>query len=333
MYDRIKIRLYDLPDGYDYARVLSMLTDVKVSDDGKGFGKWRGRNVVATANYVQFDGSLPKCLYRHNLTSLRLSEVEGLIGRMSEDLGVPMCRAEVMELEFANNFIVSKPPARDLDMMIGIPKFKDNSWDGTKYFDCGGVRVKFYDKVREARRKREMPPFGDVPPYQLRYELTFDGDKLESLFGHTLLMEELWTKPVFWRLVSEWVNYYDMVEKRPMGYEDVDFSAFKSVKDFDRWAICMLNQRQSLSYYQSENLSYYMKHIIFKNRPNPCSKDRVLHAQIQRRIKEAVEWGYRNLPGYDLMAELQSLMEQYASYLLDSSPDGLTAEEQVELFG
>lgn len=53
MYDRIKIRLYDLPDGYDYARVLSMLTDVKVGDDGKGFGRWRGRNVVATANYVQ----------------------------------------------------------------------------------------------------------------------------------------------------------------------------------------------------------------------------------------------------------------------------------------
>ena len=97
--------------------------------------------------------------------------------------------------------------------------------------------------------------------------------------------------------------------------------------------VCMLNQRQSLSYYQSENLSYYMKYIIFKNRPNPCSKDRVLHAQIQRRIKEAVEWGYRNLPGYDLMAELQSLMEQYASYLLDSSPDGMTAEEQMELFG
>ena len=43
--------------------------------------------------------------------------------------------------------------------------------------------------------------------------------------------------------------------------------------------------------------------------------------------------GYRNLPGYDLMAELQSLMEQYASYLLDSSPDGMTAEEQMELFG
>ena len=34
-----------------------------------------------------------------------------------------------------------------------------------------------------------------------------------------------------------------------------------------------------------------------------------------------------------LVPELQSLMEQYASYLLDSSPNGMTAEEQMELFG
>ncbi len=325
MYDRIKIRLYNLPDGYDHTKVLSILTDVKVGDNDKLYGKWRGRNVVATADYVQFDGSLPKCIYKHNLTSLRLSDVEGLVRKMSKELGVPMDKAEVLELEFANNFIVSKPPARYLDMMIGIPKFKDNSWDGTRYFDCGGVRVKFYDKIKEAKKKREMPQFGDVPPYQLRYEVTFNGDKLQNMFGHTLLVEELWTKTVFWTLVSEWVNYYDMVTKRPVGYNDVDFSVFKSVKDFDRWVICMLNQRQ--------DLSYYMKHVIFKNRPDPCSKDRVIHGQIQKRIKEAVAWGYKNLPDYDLMGELQNLMEQYTSYLLDSSPDGMTVEEQAELFG
>lgn len=34
-----------------------------------------------------------------------------------------------------------------------------------------------------------------------------------------------------------------------------------------------------------------------------------------------------------LVTEPQSLMEQYASYLLDSSPDGMTAEEQMERFG
>ena len=320
MYDSIKIRLYNLPSDYDFAMVLSALDQVVIyENETGGHGKWRGRNVIATTDYVQFEGSLPKCLYGNNLRSLTLSEVKKLITKMSDDLGVPMNEAEVLDLEFAHNFIMQHQPIKYMNMLIGIPKFKDNSWDGTRYFEYGGIRVKFYDKVKEAKKKRELPKYGDIPPYQLRYEVTFESNKLETIFGKTLIMDDLWNKEVFWRLVSEWYEYYELLENRPQSSKDIDFNDFKSVKDFDKWVICMLNDEQ--------NLGYYIKHILFKHRSSPSGADRVLHGQIQKRIKEALKWSKVNLPKSDLMGELTMRIEAYLTDLYTMSADGLTTTE------
>ena len=78
MYDKIKLMLYDLPIGYNWQTVLQRTVDYFANGTG-GKGYWRGRRVIATEMYVSIEGSLPKCLWGHNLKTLSLKEVEGLI--------------------------------------------------------------------------------------------------------------------------------------------------------------------------------------------------------------------------------------------------------------
>ena len=76
-----------------------------------------------------------------------------------------------------------------------------------------------------------------------------------------------------------------------------------------------------------QNLGYYIKHILFKHRSSPSGADRVLHGQIQKRIKEALKWSKVNLPKSDLMGELTMRIEAYLTDLYTMSADGLTTTE------
>ena len=120
-------------------------------------------------------------------------------------------------------------------------------------------------------------------------------------------------------MAAEWFGYFELLEKRPHSSKDIDFSILSSIKDFDKWVICMLNDEQ--------NLGYYVKHVLFKHRSNPQGSHRALHGQIQKRIKEALKWDKANLPDSKLMDELTMLVEAYLTDLYNMSTDGLSTEE------
>lgn len=76
-----------------------------------------------------------------------------------------------------------------------------------------------------------------------------------------------------------------------------------------------------------------MKHVLFKFRANPQPADRVLHGQIQKKIQEALEWGKIHLDAPNLTLELTTKIEQYLTWLLEQSPDGMTIEEEQLVWG
>lgn len=327
MYDKIKLVLYNLPMDYDWQTVLKRIDTQSYFAKGTGgSGLWHGRRVIATETYVSFEGSLPKCLWRHNLKTLSLKEVEGLIMQLSEDLGVPMYEAVVESAEFAHNFAMEEPPIKYIQKLDAMKMFRPNGWGGTKYIDNEEVRCKFYDKMQEAKKKRELPKYGkgDLPSYLLRYEVTFYKKRLDNLFGRDIVAKELWSKQVFWTLVAEWFGYYEDTVKLPNDCWDVDFRIFETPKDFVNWCICIANAHQ--------NLSYYVKYVLFKLRPNPQPADRGLHKQIQKKIQDALRWGESHLVLPNLTLELTAKIEQYLVWLLEQSADGMSIAEERRIF-
>ena len=233
-------------------------------------------------------------------------------------------------LEFAHNFEMSQPPISYLRKLSGIKKFIPNQWSGersgTAYFDYEGTRIKFYDKMSEAKKKRELPKVGrnSLSNYLLRYEMTLGIDELFELFGKGITANELWDKYVFWKLVAEWFGYYEDIDKLPDDCWDVEFDTLKSAKDFDKWCICIANEGQ--------NLSYYMKYILFKNRKNRLPEDRILHTQFQKRIQEAIKWQKEHFKTSSLMEELTGKIEKYLVWLLEQSADGMSIAEEHRIF-
>ena len=192
MYDKIKLILYDLPTGYDWQTVLqrTVVKDYFANGTG-GKGYWLGRRVIATETYVSFEGSLPKCLWGHNLKTLSLQQVKWLIMKLSKDLGVPMHKAVVESAEFAHNFSMTEPPIMYMQKLDAMKKFRPNEWNGTKYIEDEEVRCKFYDKIQEEKKKRELPKYGreNLPRNLLRYEVTFSTKGLNRLFGRDIVAE------------------------------------------------------------------------------------------------------------------------------------------------
>lgn len=322
MYDKVKIVLYDLPTEYNWKSVLNSIEVQSFFADGTGgYGLWQGRKILATEMFVSFEGSLPKCLYKHNLNSLCLKEVKELVTHLSNDLGVPMYDADVKSVEFAHNFIMDNAPAQYTAKFIGCKGFTSNNWYDTLYEDNSKIRLKFYDKIKEAKKKRELPKYNkdELPKNLLRYEVTFKKDGLKDLFKRKLTAKDLWDKEVFMSFVVEWLGYYDDLIKLTDDYLNVDFNTFKSAKDFDRWCIYIVNSGQ--------NLSYYVKEVLFKNRANRHDDDRKLHAQIQKRISDANEWGKTHLPTSALVAELTIKIETYVNWLIEQSEDGMSTNE------
>lgn len=318
MYDNIVIRLEegDLPVGYDWQSVLSKSSQRLSYTTGNGVkGVWKGGWVTARNGYIEFKGSIPKCLYGHNcnVKPVTLSEIERLVDEMSADFSVPMQCAEVTQLEFSANFIVSHSPEAYINAVCGANGFDDWNIRGTKYIERKElVRLKFYDKLKEARSKKELPKPCPLSSNLLRYEMTLYHRVLRQMFGK-LRCADLWNKSVYWRLVSEWLYHFECLQFR-MVY-DADFRLFKNVTSFEDWAICTLDADYGL---------FGVVKSLFDTRSEPKPSDRTLHHKLKKRIDKAKARFAGRYKSPELIEELKNCVYGYLSWLYEHSPDRMS---------
>lgn len=81
-----------------------------------------------------------------------------------------------------------------------------------------------------------------------------------------------------------------------------------------------------------QNLSYYVKYVLFILRANPQPANRVLHGQIQKKIQDALEWGKQHLTLPNLTVKLADKIEQYLAWLPEQSADGMSIAEEHRTF-
>lgn len=331
MFDKVKLKLNKehLPAGYDWT---SVIDNVNVCNRGYyeggdgGWGEYRGRKIRAKNDYVIFEGSLSKCLFGNNIQTLTLAQVRQVIEMIGEELGVPMENAEVLELEFATNLTMSRRPVEYIRLLNGMKGYQKMNVAETVYFKNRQTQIKFYDKVLEAKKKRELPKHSEfgMAPYQLRYEVTFSKKSLAAMFGRTLQASDLWNKKVFYRLVAEWFGLYEEIDKLSDSPFGVTFNDIRTMRDFYTWCICIADVQQNMACYVKE---------LFHRRDNPQAEDRQAHSHIQRVIRSAQSWKAKHVRSSALIDELTGTLHTYLQWLLDYSTDGMTVEEQRELFG
>lgn len=325
MYDAVKLQLKkeDIGDKYKWEAVFQRIyqvCDFKRFDGG--FGYVDGLRVSVTENTVNIKGSLSKYFYGDNIMTLTLAHTKEAIKRLGKELNLPIDKADVMEVEIAENFEVDNPPELYISKMKSLGTSHPNRWEsGTTYFPIiKGSMLRLYNKGKESRQrgkhrhKRESCPLPEGEKKNLlRYEMQFGRTKIRQVFGRRLKACDLYNKQIFWQFIAEWFGAYEDIGKISDRLFDIPFEQIKSTKDMEDWCICIANT--------VINLPNFIKEQLFKNRENPQDIDAQYHKRIQDRMKKALQHFEQQMGQSDLVIELNRKIEDYLTWKFTESPD------------
>lgn len=322
MYDTIMLRLKkeDIEGKYQWKKVFQHVyqTCYYTQIEG-GCGYIDGLRVSVTENRIEIKGSLSKYVYGNNIRTLTLEHIEKSIKGLSNTLGVPIDKADVIEVDIAENFEVSKSPDLYIAKLYSLGTSHPNKWKGTTYFPLKDGMVRVYDKSEEYRQrdkhrhKRESCPLPNGKKNLLRFEVRFKRNKIRQIFGRQLKACDLYNKLVFWQFISEWFGIYEDMGKISDKLFDVKFEEIKSAKDMEDWCICIANT--------VINLPNFIKERLFANRDNQQDTDYQYHKRIQDRIKKAQQRFEQYMGQSDLIIELNKKIEDYMTWKFIESPD------------
>ena len=222
-----------------------------------------GLRISVTENRIKINGSLSKYYYGNNCETLTLLDTKEAIKRLSRELNIPIDKADLIEVDIAENFEMTHSPDRYIAKLQSLGSSHPNKWNNTTYFPINGAMLRFYDKGKESRQrgnrrlKRERCPLPEGEKKNLlRYEMKFKKAKIRQVFGRQLKAKDLYNKQVFWRFIAEWFGTYEDIGKISDKLLDITFEQIKSTKDLENWCICMANS--------VINLSHFIKYQLLK---------------------------------------------------------------------
>lgn len=251
-----------------------------------------------------------------------MAHTKEAIKRLGRTLNLPMDKADVMEVEIAENFKMDNPPELYISKLKSLGTSHPNRWDsGTTYFPMKNkTLLRFYDKGKESRQrgkhrhKRESCPLPEGKKENLlRYEMLFKRATIKQVFGRRLKACDLYDKHVFWKFIAEWFGAYEDIGKISDRLFDIPFEQIKTTKDMEDWCICIANTVM--------NLPNFIKEQLFKNRENPQDIDAQSHKRIQDRMKKALQHFEQQMGQSDLVIELNKKIEDYLTWKFTESPD------------
>ena len=177
-------------NGRQFSKTFYQTCEYKKVEGGCGYTG--GLRVSVTDKRIRIEGSLSKYYYGNNIRSLTLEHTKEALKRLRRELNVPMDKADVVEVDIAENFEVENSPELYISKMQSLGTSHPNKWKGTTYFPISGSSFAFIDKGRnpaeeQRRHKRESCPLPERERKNLlRYEMKFKKAKIRQVFGRQL---------------------------------------------------------------------------------------------------------------------------------------------------
>lgn len=236
MYDLIHIRVpNDLLDQYQInddqiRKVLEVLNEQPNTRSLRFTGYIKNLSVWRSNEGLSIRGSWPKFILGNNLSSVNLREVKAVITILSNLLGIPIENAYVSQLEFGFNLPVKNPVWEYLAILESAAGYhrETNYKDSTNTFIQSERRISFYDKIKEVKRKTELPS-NFTNENILRYEIKLSyPSRLLSLQGG-MKVSDLTSMSIANSLIGIWLREYFSVVKN---LEVIETPKIASLRDF-----------------------------------------------------------------------------------------------------
>lgn len=220
MYDKVRMMMSRTRGDGDITRYLDNAkeqTDLKTGEVC-AYGGYHGMRVDVYAGYVYITGSLAKFMHGSNVYTLDRHTTGQAIEMLGDGLHVDLGNASVTELEFGQNFIVSRHVGEYLQRLGDMPRMNRSEFGKSSLYYMGKGKKKplvltFYDKKADALAKGMALPAGYDGVNLLRYEMRLKGRLPYRLGVPAVAASTLSERPFYDMMVRRYVDMYFSIKK------------------------------------------------------------------------------------------------------------------------
>lgn len=189
---------------------------------------------------MRIEGSLPKFLFKENLTMLTRETTREALENLGEALGIDIGKARVSTLEFGCNIVTRQEPWLYLQRLGDMPRRERLEYSrNTLYYSRKGREqpdaLKIYDKGREAKQKKNKGmqiPKEMRGKHILRFELSLKSRLPQQLGMAEVTASSLCTCEVWEKLKVMLLKKYESIIKiRKKGMDTQKIRTPKDAKD------------------------------------------------------------------------------------------------------
>lgn len=280
MYDTINLWLpIDEVDIFDVSRTLQKLSGITehIKTDGQVLfsGNLKNYRVNISRQGISLKGSLAKYFLPDNFHTLTRSDSSRAFEMMADELCLPIQKANVNRIDFAQNFLMDFEPNLYYQF-LGECKYYDRLPQSKSLYYSNRLRQKvFYNKIAEGKAKGLYLP--DVWNGQnvLRYEMRFKSRLPKQFNQPEITVSSLVDMKFYMSIFDKWFAEYQAIDK--LHTINFNLSDMNSPKDFWRqinlMAVNMIGQDKIMQ--EIENL----RHQKAFNKPE-------YYSRLKKEIKE-----------------------------------------------
>ena len=307
MYDTINLWLpMDKAGSFDLSKTLQSLTGITehTRDDGQVYvsGYLNNYKVNISGQGVSLKGSLAKYFLPDNFHTLTRSDSARAFEMMADELYLPIQKAKVNRIDFAQNFLMNFEPEAYYNF-LGECQYYNRQPQSKSLYYTNGLRQKlFYNKIAEGKAKGLSLP--DVWNGQnvLRYEMRFTS-RLPKQFNQTeITASNLSDEKFYMAIFDKWLAEYEAINK--LHSINFNLSDMSSPKDFwkqvNLMSINMIGQDKIMQ--EIENL----RHQKAFDKPE-------YYSRLKKKIKELCKTPEMTSSS-DLVAELDKKIKSSKRY-------------------
>lgn len=201
-----------------------------------------GYKVIISNNQIKIkDCSLTKWYLGDNFKELSRKDTEQAIEKMSNELHLPIDKAEVTRLDFALNIITAHPVNVYLEHLGVLSRFDRLVQPTGIYYTQNNEKLCLYDKVKEQKKAGVNIPELYRTRNVLRVEQRYMNRVAQRLKVERVTGALLYDVSFFNMLLYKLENVYNLITK--INDATINFDAMKTLKDLYKLGVLSLIQK------------------------------------------------------------------------------------------
>lgn len=234
MYDKNTLRLpsFVVPHT-DLIEETACYFDVTGEHDFKGqrviSGTHAGLKITCSQRSFKMVGSWCKSFHGDNFKTLTRSDTQRFIEKISDELHLPLYKADITNFEFAQNFVMQNPTEVYLNHLGDLAHYKRLPQPDGLYYTNGRRQAIFYDKVKEQKNKGEPIPDLYRGRNVLRYEMRFKNRLEDEFKTNGVKASTLYNERFYIGVYDRWCEVYNSIRK--LNDLVINFSSMKTKRE------------------------------------------------------------------------------------------------------